>query len=80
MKRGNVVLADFPYFDRPGFKRRPVLIVQATAYNAKHATTIVAMISGQTKNAAVRHNVCCRSGTTRRFSIRTERSVNCEMQ
>jgi mRNA-degrading endonuclease toxin of MazEF toxin-antitoxin module len=29
MKRGDVILADFPFFDRPGNKRRPAVVVQA---------------------------------------------------
>lgn len=52
MKRGDVILADFPYFDRPGKKRRPALIIQADTYNAKLVTTVVAMISGQLKYVA----------------------------
>jgi mRNA interferase MazF len=49
MNRGDVILADFPFFDRPGFKRRPALVVQSDTYNVKLITTIVAMISGQLK-------------------------------
>ncbi len=52
MKRGDVVLADFPFFDRPGKKRRPALVIQADSYNTKLVTTVVAMISGQMKYAA----------------------------
>ena len=52
MKRGDVILADFPFFDRPGKKRRPAVVIQADSYNAKLATTMVAMISGQLKYAA----------------------------
>jgi mRNA-degrading endonuclease toxin of MazEF toxin-antitoxin module len=52
MKRGDVILADFPFFDRPGFKRRPALVVQSDVYNGKLVTTIVAMISGQLKHAS----------------------------
>ncbi len=52
MKRGDVVIADFPFFDQPGSKRRPALVVQADVYNAKMVTTVLAMISGNIKHAS----------------------------
>lgn len=51
MNRGEVIPADFPFFDGTGKKRRPAVVLQADVYNAKLVTTIVAMISGQIKHA-----------------------------
>lgn len=45
MKRGDVVLVDFPYSDQTGSKLRPALIVQADVLNQKLDDTILALIS-----------------------------------
>ncbi len=46
MKRGDVVLADFPFQDAPGSKVRPAIVVQNDADNQALANTILAMITG----------------------------------
>jgi mRNA interferase MazF len=46
MKRGDVVLADFPFQDMPGSKIRPALVVQNDADNQALDNTILAMITG----------------------------------
>jgi mRNA interferase MazF len=51
MKRGDIVIVPFPYQDRPGEKIRPAVIVQSDAENARLANTIVAMITGNLKDA-----------------------------
>ena len=43
--RGDVVILDVPYADRPGSKFRPVLIVQNDHNNARMENTIVATIT-----------------------------------
>lgn len=45
MKRGDVVVVDFPYSDQTGSKRRPALVVQADVYNQKLDDTILALIT-----------------------------------
>lgn len=45
MKRGDVVLVDFPYSDQTGSKLRPALVVQADALNQKLDDTILALIT-----------------------------------
>src|SRR5438552_3356629 len=57
MKRGNVVVADFPFQDIPGSKVRPAVIVQNDADNQALANTIVAMITGNLSDAARPTNV-----------------------
>jgi len=45
MKRGDVVLVDYPFSEGGGSKVRPALVVLADSYNRKLSHTIVAMIS-----------------------------------
>jgi len=52
MKRGDVVLLDYPYADGSGSKVRPVLIVQNDRDNQRLSNTIVALI---TKNVSRVH-------------------------
>ena len=52
MKRGDVVLLDYPYADGSGSKVRPVLIVQNDLDNQRLTNTIVALI---TKNVSRVH-------------------------
>ena len=44
MKRGEIVLIDFPYTDGRSSKLRPALVVQNDVDNARLRDTIVAMI------------------------------------
>jgi mRNA interferase MazF len=52
MKRGDVVLLDYPYADGTGSKVRPALIVQNDRDNQRLTNTIVALI---TKNVSRVH-------------------------
>jgi mRNA interferase MazF len=52
MKRGDVVVADFPYQDMPGSKVRPAVVVQNDADNRALANTILAMITGNLQDAS----------------------------
>src|SRR5208283_5159486 len=52
MKRGDVVLLDYPYADGSGSKVRPALIVQNDGDNQRLTNTIVALI---TKNVSRAH-------------------------
>lgn len=45
MKRGDVVLVDYPFSEGGGSKVRPALVVLADTYNRKLSHTVVAMIS-----------------------------------
>jgi mRNA interferase MazF len=46
MRRGEVVIVDFPYTDSRASKIRPALIVQNDLDNANRRKTIVALITG----------------------------------
>jgi mRNA interferase MazF len=45
LQRGDIVLATLPLVTRPGFKLRPVLVVQNDTNNAHMQNTIVAFIT-----------------------------------
>ena len=53
MQRGDVVLAELPYSDRSGSKRRPALVVQCDRNNRRLDDTILAMITSSTQRATV---------------------------
>jgi mRNA interferase MazF len=46
IRRGDVVMVDFPFTDDPRKKRRPALIVQNDRDNQKLRKTVIAMITG----------------------------------
>lgn len=48
MKRGDIVLIDFPYTDGLQIKRRPALVVQNDIENKKLLDTVVVLITGNT--------------------------------
>ena len=51
MKRGDVVVVEFPYVDGQRGKNRPAVIVQNDRENRRLTNTIVAMISGNVRHA-----------------------------
>jgi mRNA interferase MazF len=54
MKRGDVVIVEFPFVDGQRGKNRPALIVQNDRDNRRLTNTVVAMISGKIAHAAER--------------------------
>jgi mRNA interferase MazF len=53
MKRGDVVVVAFPYATGGGGKHRPALVVQSDRNNQRLSNTIVAMITGNIRLAAM---------------------------
>ncbi|MBX9789817.1 MAG: type II toxin-antitoxin system PemK/MazF family toxin [Pirellulales bacterium] len=49
MKRGEVVLVDFPFSDGSGSKFRPALVVQADIFNKSLRDTVLATITTNTQ-------------------------------
>jgi len=45
VRRGDIVLVDFPYSDQTGSKVRPALVVQSDGWNQTLADTILALIT-----------------------------------
>jgi mRNA interferase MazF len=57
MKRGDVVLADFPFQDLAGSKVRPAVVVQNDADNQLLGNTILVMVTGNLADVARTTNV-----------------------
>lgn len=51
MNRGDVVLADFPFQDMNSSKIRPAVVVQNDSDNESSANTILAMVTGNVRDA-----------------------------
>jgi mRNA-degrading endonuclease toxin of MazEF toxin-antitoxin module len=51
-QRGDVILVEIPYYDRPGAKERPVVVVQCDRNNARLLSTVVAGITTNTRHVA----------------------------
>jgi len=51
MRRGEVVLIDWPFSDRTGSKLRPAVVLQADFLNALIADTVLAQVTGITRRA-----------------------------
>ena len=51
LRRGDIVLADLPFSDRSGSKKRPALVVQCDRNNQRLDDAILAMITGVTDRA-----------------------------
>jgi mRNA interferase MazF len=45
MKRGDVVLFDFPFSDRTGSRLRPAVVIQADVFNQSIDDTILALVT-----------------------------------
>ena len=60
VRRGDIVLVDFPYSDHPGSKVRPALVVQADVWNQHLDDTILALITSSRRR---------RMGATTQFVI-----------
>jgi len=52
MKRGDVVIVQFPYVDGSRGKNRPALVVQNDRDNQRLTHTVIAMITGNTRHVA----------------------------
>jgi mRNA-degrading endonuclease toxin of MazEF toxin-antitoxin module len=51
-RRGDVVLVSIPYYDRPGSKDRPAVVVQCDCNNRRLLSTLVAGITTNLKRVA----------------------------
>jgi len=51
LRRGDIVLADLPYSDRTGSKKRPALVVQCDRNNQRLDDVILAVITSTTERA-----------------------------
>lgn len=81
MKRGDVVLVDFPYSDQTGSKLRPALVVQADALNQKLDDTILALITSSKRRmvgSATQLVIDVSTIEGKRTGLRMDSVVQCE--
>jgi mRNA interferase MazF len=58
MRRGDIVLVDFPFATGGGSKVRPALVVQCDRNNARLQDTIVAIMTSNTSRAVTEPTQC----------------------
>ena len=83
MKRGDVVIVDWPLFRPQGSKRkvkpRPALVIQNDTDNVRLSNTILAMITSITRRSVEPTQLLVEIGTTegRATGLRQDSVVNC---
>jgi mRNA interferase MazF len=64
VQRGDVVLADLPYSDRSGVKKRPALVVQCDRNNRRLDDVILVMITSVVERVAIERTQLLIDATT----------------
>ena len=79
VKRGDVVLVDWPFAGGAGGKRRPALVVQNDKDNGRLLNTIVAMITTVTRRSGEPTQFLIEVGTAdgRQTGLHADSVVNC---
>jgi mRNA interferase MazF len=79
VRRGDVVLVDYPFTAGGGAKVRPVLVIQNDRDNARLTNTIVAQITSLTKRALERTQVLVEINAAdgQQAGLRQDSVVNC---
>jgi mRNA interferase MazF len=79
VKRGDIVLIDWPFSGGSGSKRRPALVVQNDPDNARLTNVIVAMHTSLTRRAAVPTQMLIEvtSAEGKASGLRRDSVVNC---
>lgn len=81
IRRGEVVIVDFPYSDQTGRKVRPALVVQSDVWNQRLEDTILALITSSRHRrvgAATQYFVNISTDRGRRTGLRLDSVVQCE--
>ena len=52
-QRGDIVYVEVPYYDRPGSKERPVVVIQCDRNNVRLLSTLVAGITKNTHRVGI---------------------------
>src|SRR2546425_3584158 len=81
VRRGDIVLVDFPYSDQTGSKVRPALVVQADVWNQRLDDTILALITSS-RHRRVGANtqllIDISTGEGRQTGLRLDSIIQCE--
>ena len=81
VRRGDIVLVDFPYSDQTGRKFRPVLVVQSDIWNQRLDDTILALITSSRHRrigAATQYSIDISSPEGQQTGLRLNSVVQCE--
>ena len=81
VRRGEVVLVDFPYSDHTGSKVRPALVVQADMWNQQLDDTILALITSSRRRrvgATTQLFIDMTTAEGRQTGLRLNSVVQCE--
>ena len=81
VRRGEVVLVDFPYSDDTGSKVRPALVVQADMWNQQLDDTILALITSSRRRrvgATTQLLIDMTTAEGRQTGLRSNSVVQCE--
>ena len=81
VRRGEVVLVDFPYSDHTGSKVRPALVVQADVWNQQLDDTILALITSRRRRrvgATTQLLIDMTTAEGRQTGLRLNSVVQCE--
>jgi len=79
MKRGDIVLVDYPYSDATGRKIRPALVVQSDDKNKLLDDTIIALVTSQLRRRLDTHvAIDISTGEGKRSGLRLPSAVQCE--
>jgi mRNA interferase MazF len=76
MKRGEIVILDFPYSDGSGSKNRPAVVVQADEFNKAFRDTILATITTNTQ--PLKTSVVIEPGENPRSGLNLMCAVRCD--
>ncbi|MFQ6039224.1 MAG: type II toxin-antitoxin system PemK/MazF family toxin [Candidatus Poribacteria bacterium] len=81
IRRGDIVLVDFPYSDQTGRKVRPALVVQSDVWNQRLDGTILALITSSRHRrvgAATQYFIDISTDEGRQTGFRFNSVVQCE--
>ena len=81
VRRGDIVLVDFPYSDQTGSKVRPALVVQADLWNQPQDDTILAMITSSRHRrvgAATQLVIAITTAEGQQTGLRLNSVIQCE--
>jgi mRNA interferase MazF len=81
MKRGDVIIVDYPFSDATGRKVRPALVVQADEFNRRLSDTIVALITSSRSRfvgSATQLSIDISTPDGRESGLRLASVVQCE--
>ena len=81
VRRGDIVIVDFPYSDHTGSKIRPALVVQSDVWNQRIDDTILALITSSSQRrigVPTQHFIDISTVAGQQTNLRFDSIVQCE--